>query len=208
MTITFYGDYQTGSIDDTFQSLDPTETYLRTNQDPLAKDATAYSLASLGLTAGTWINMSVEGDFDTGSGSGDVQTGMTAVFSDSAILLDPTNQNRISGAVDTGNDSATSSTSVGALPTDINEDFLITTEASLVYIPLTATHLFVSVSDNFFGDNTDPDGDLGIRISTPLLVGNTAFGAMEISGEAVVASEVQIGFNNSFGMMDIDAGGR
>ena len=88
MTITFTGDYQTGTIDDTFQSLDPTETYLRTNQDPLAKDATAYSLASLGLTAGTWVYMSVEGDFDAGNGSGDVEDRMTGVFSESDTLLD------------------------------------------------------------------------------------------------------------------------
>ena len=49
--------------------------------------------------------------------------------------------------------------------TDIPEDFRIAN--TVVQVPVGATYLFVAAHDIYYSDNSDPDGDYGVRI-TPL----------------------------------------
>ncbi|MCO6433356.1 hypothetical protein, partial [Nitrosomonas nitrosa] len=51
----------------------------------------------------------------------------------------------------------------GNLPNDIAEDFLITN--TLIQIPAGAAYLFVAASDSYYSDNSDLDGDYGMRIT-------------------------------------------
>ena len=54
-------------------------------------------------------------------------------------------------------------TYVGRQETDIPEDFLVTD--IVVRVPDRAKYLFFSVLDSLFEDNSDADGDFGVRIS-------------------------------------------
>ena len=59
-------------------------------------------------------------------------------------------------------------------------------------VPTGAGFLFLSAEDSFFGDNTDPDGDFGINIYRPMVVGAAGVGTLTMTGgteyrDAVVA---------------------
>jgi hypothetical protein len=159
----------------TIISLDPRATYLRTNEpvSSPALDATAYSLAALGFSAGDVIRIQILGDWQGGSGlssSGtpytDTLTASRAVFSTSSTLLDSSVLNRVAGAVSAGvTGSVSGATFIGGLATDIPEDFFISDIVKTLTIPLGAQYIFFSPSDNRFGDNLDPDGDYAVSLT-------------------------------------------
>jgi hypothetical protein len=88
-----------------------------------------------------------------------------AVFSSSTTLLGPTLLNRVPGAIDAGQDHTTIPTCPGNLATDIPQDFSVSPTGVDVVIPAGATYLFLATRDCFYHDNTDPDGDFGVRLT-------------------------------------------
>jgi hypothetical protein len=141
-------------------------TYLRTDPtDVNAADAVAIDLTTLGLAAGDIIQLTVLGDYRAAFADTDTRTDLLAVFSGSSTLLADNQQFRVQDAADAGADVTTLVTFPGTLATDIPEDFLVTPQVQ-IQIPVGATHLFLSTNDNFFGDNTDPDGDFKLRITS------------------------------------------
>lgn len=150
------------------QSIDSKATYLRTAlQDVGALDAVAIDLINLGILPGSTIRLQQLGSFRAIGGLGpDTSTGMVGVFSSSSNLLFGNLLNRVPGAIDAGIDFFTVSTGSGDL-TDIPEDFLITDIQLLV--PVGANFLFVGTHDSRFQDNTDPDRNFAVQISTVAL---------------------------------------
>jgi hypothetical protein len=149
-------------------SLDPRRTYLRTNNDA-SLPAVPLSLAARGIVPGDRIELARQGDFDNGPG-GDTFTTLTAVFSASDVLLPSDQLHRVPDALDAGVDLVSAPTHFGGLPTDIPEDFVISSSAYpsgtvCVIVPTGATHLFFSAPDSLFFDNSDPDGDWGVAIT-------------------------------------------
>ena len=143
-------------------TIDPRETYLRTNQDS-AYDAAPLSLAELSLFPGDFIRLQQFGDFRPGTHLTDTNSNMLAVFSASDTLLASSVLARVQDAIDAGTDYTTGATYHGSVTTDIPEDFLVTDV--YVQIPPGATHLFVTAADNLYRDNTDPDGDFAVGIT-------------------------------------------
>jgi hypothetical protein len=145
-------------------ALDSRETYLRTNADGGALDTVAIELVSLGLIAGDAVRLTQLGDFDCGPPCTDSNVGMIAVFSSTTALLAGSQAHRVPGALAAGTDFVTPVTFVGALLTDIPEDFAVLGTGVTVNIPIGATHLFIAARDILYHDNTDPDRDFGVRI--------------------------------------------
>jgi uncharacterized repeat protein (TIGR01451 family) len=76
--------------------------------------------------------------------------GVNAVFSNSDTLLAPNALARVPGAIDAGPDFISAPTAFGNEPTDISQDFILSTT---VQIPVGATHLFLGVVDSYYQDN-------------------------------------------------------
>ena len=152
---------------DTF-SLDPTNTFLFTDQDHPGTDAIPIELSTIGFTAGDYVSLSAMGDFDFGPGDDDKERNFIAVFSGSSALLPSSNLNRIVDEIDVGEDFETPRTFFGNNPTDIAEDFLIPhvslSSPLVIQIPDNASHIFVSVIDPLYEDNSDQDGNLSFSI--------------------------------------------
>ncbi len=150
-------------------SMLPTDTFLRTEQDPGATLSFAIPLQAAGVLAGDWLRLRMVGDWDAGGG-GDVQRELIGVFAGGSTLLAANLQQRVPAPV-TGGTSflAVSGTAIGNLPTDITQDFWIARNGAsdevTVRVPAGAVHLFVCVPDSFYSDNTDPDFDLGVEIT-------------------------------------------
>jgi hypothetical protein len=49
------------------------------------------------------------------------------------------------------------------MSTDIPEDFRVAN--TIVQVPFGASHLFIAAHDIYYSDNSDPDGDFGVRIT-------------------------------------------
>jgi hypothetical protein len=152
--------------------VNPRSTYLLTNNDPLAINSTAISLADSGIAPGDLIRLERFGSYDVGAPPpffGDVLDGFSAVFSSSSILLGSSLLNRVPGAIDAGDDILTRPTSFGSINTDIAEDFGLTNDSTLqfieVLVPQGASHIFLSARDTFFSDNTDLNDDFRLDIS-------------------------------------------
>lgn len=137
-----------------FLHLDPTDT---------AAPARIVKLSDYGFAPGNTIRVSSVGDFDNGPG-GDEYSILLGVFSSSATLLDGSLLHRVPGAIDAGPESPTGLTCPSNEPTDIAEDFYVTHAGEEVVIPAGAAYLFIETGDCLFWDNTDPDGDFGVRI--------------------------------------------
>ena len=144
-------------------SVDPLATYLRTNNDSGALDAVPISLESIGITPGTWIQLKEHGDWRPGTVGTDSLTMVVAVFSASDILLPSNELNRVQDAIDAGTDFTTMNTYDGDLLTDIPEDFFL--DNVYIQVPVGATHIFLTVHDRLFQDNSDPDGDHAVEIT-------------------------------------------
>ena len=148
-------------------SIDPASAYLRTSQDSGVSNALALDLAALGIAPGHVIQILQLGAFKSGEPFADETTFTLGVFSSSAALLAPSALHRVPGAIASMEpDWWTGSTFFDALPTDIPEDFAIT--SSPLTVPTGATHLFIATPDSYYSDNTDPNQDYGVEI---LIVG-------------------------------------
>lgn len=155
-----------------FIPINPRATYLRTNNDPSAQAAVPIDLHALSFPVDPGDSILLEriGDFSPFAAFGDNALSLLGVFSASSTLLPASNQSRVVDAIDAGTDFTTAPTAMGALPTDIPQDFAISTPAGspasvLVQVPAGARFLFTAPHDSFFGDNTDPNGNYGLRIT-------------------------------------------
>jgi len=159
---------------DTLISINPKATYLKLNNDSGALNAIAINFYDLGLNDLEYIILQQKGDYNNGPG-GDIFTGMTGVFSFTDSLLETALQHRVPGAIETGEDFYTHNTWYGNLATDIPEDFYI--DSIVIQIPDSGNYLFISPHDSWFNDNTDPDGDYGVRIAKTEIKSLEAFSA-------------------------------
>lgn len=146
-------------------SIDPRAAYMTTDAADFSLPSLFLDLNSLGIQAGDMIRLEQLGDFRMGVNYTDVSKGLGGVFSSSNVLLpsSPSNPSRIPGAIDAGIDFVTGPTYFLGWATDIAEDFLITDIT--IEVPVAAQFLFIAAIDAAFNDNTDPDGDFGVRIS-------------------------------------------
>jgi hypothetical protein len=166
-------------------SINPRATFLRTNQDPEALNSVPIDLKSLGIRSGDFIKLERVGDYSPGAAYSvrnypewDYATDMIGVFSSSNVILPFSLQNRVRDGIKAGEGVVTSLTPKGKLPTDIPEDFWL--DNLTMQVPSYATYLFVGTSDPYPGDNIDPDGDYGVKITTvpepTTVLGSLAFG--------------------------------
>ncbi|MFN0194178.1 MAG: beta strand repeat-containing protein [Aestuariivirga sp.] len=207
MTITTTGNSRIGGTS-LHIVINPKATYLRTNADPAAVNATAINLSALGIAAGDVLALEATGDYDAdGAGAvfGDTSGDVSAVFSSSSTLGASTLVNRVTGAVSAANpifggtmpSVTTLSTGVGNFTTDISQDFALGRaydgDTTVTQVPTGAGFLFLSARDSFFGDNTDPDGDFGINIYRPMVVGLAGVGTLAITGGTEYRDAVSVG---------------
>ncbi|MGJ8726419.1 MAG: hypothetical protein ACSHYB_17865, partial [Roseibacillus sp.] len=121
-------------------------------------------LASLEISPGDVISLTKKGSYD-GGGSVGVRGRLRAVFSASNQLLPIGNDHRVVDAIEAGDD-------VVSFAPDIPEDFSLlgvnhADDFTLqIEVPAMAGYLFFGVGDSNFGDNSDPDGDFGVTISS------------------------------------------
>jgi hypothetical protein len=153
-------------------SLDPTGTYLRTNEDPSAAGCRIVDLLGCGIEPGDTLRIDRGGAFEyhctpeypEGHPDDPDGLGTLCVFSSSNILLPSDNAARVPGALDAGDDCVTPPTLYGSIPTDIPEDFAVI-DSVFVVVPLGAQYLFVGANDEFYGDNCDPNGDYAATVN-------------------------------------------
>jgi len=158
-------------------SIDPLNTFLFTNNDPWSGNGSVpgsvpIALGSLGISGGQFIQLEQLGSFYDGTyGYGPgvdtsklaVSTEMIGVFSSTNVLLAPNFLNRVPGAIDAGMPVVTWSTLYGNMATDILQDFRIAN--TIVQVPLGANYLFVAAEDIYYSDNSNPNGNYGVRIT-------------------------------------------
>lgn len=147
-------------------SLNPQATFLHTNESTPTPSALAVRLSDYGFVAGDRIRLEVLGDIDNGPG-GDTFTFTVGLFSSSNTLLAPSLLNRVPGALASdGTPIVTLPTFFGNQATDIAEDFgFDTPDGTIVTVPTGALYLFLAKTDQLYQDNSDPDGDYGVRLS-------------------------------------------
>jgi hypothetical protein len=164
---------------------DSRQTYLLTYDDPGALDANPIALSSMGLSSGMTIGLQATGIFcyhwtvSTCPGGFGIPS-VVGVFS-STSQLGPSNLlNRVTGAIaSNGPPIVTLPTNNGNIPTDIPQDFSISSIGEYpsgpftwVTIPNGANYLFFSVNDSYYGDNYSTDLALHIMPAPEL---NTVF---------------------------------
>ena len=144
-------------------AVNPKATYLRTDPtDAAAMNAVPIDLGALGFLPGMTIQLSVIGEYRAAAADTDRRSELVAVFSNGPTLLARNQSNRVPGALETGFDVKTLVTFPGRLATDLRQDFLVTPTIR-VKIPVGASHLFVSPDDDFFGDNSDDNGNFALH---------------------------------------------
>lgn len=151
-----------------FFEIDPRATYLHTCSNPAdafyddgAIEAVPMLLADHGLTPGDRIRIEAIGDYYNGLND---RTKGIAVFSSSATLLAASEPHRLPDAIEAGEDHVSGPTwGCGGEPMDIPEDFGFEPDVTVV-IPQGATHLFYTVRDSYYEDNTDENDDFGVNI--------------------------------------------
>ena len=138
----------------TFAPVDPTATYLLTDEE--TPDAVAYLLADFGLAPGDTACFRAQGDFYYHPGVLASETGTplaTGAFSASNELNATADPHRIKDALDGDWFVTTNPMYTSGAATDVDEDFDATDACWAV--PAGATHLFLSAYDDMFLDNTD-----------------------------------------------------
>jgi len=168
--------------------IDPLATYLRRgtgsspagpNSDVPVVDPVPIDLLSLGFLPGTRLDIVELGDWSNGGGSADDIRRTIGVFSSDNVIVtgDPSapganafnTLNRISSAVPAGASFVTQNTFFGDLTTDIPEDFLIssnTVHSIGIKVPTGARFLWVSALDTNYRDNSDPNGNYRVRVTS------------------------------------------
>jgi hypothetical protein len=147
--------------------LGPQDGYLRLSPGDSAVDATPLALSALGAVPGQSLLLAGFGDMDNGPASDSILS-LIGVYSSSPVLLATSLQHRVPGALEAGPEFVSSPTLSGSLPTDIPEDFRVTSASqadATVEIPAGAQFLFVGNHDSQWFDNSDPDGDLGCKVT-------------------------------------------
>jgi len=161
----------------------PTEgtwTYLRTNQDSVARNphiapddlcdgVGGVRLSAYGHDEGDWIAIKSRATWDWIEGHPEVGSPgetLVGVFNLGGAVDGKSNLNRVWIPIEAGEDFVTAPTYWGGLSTDITQDFEIPysahsawlpNESVLIQIPDGGAYLFVSPHDEYFG-NTAPDG--------------------------------------------------
>ena len=162
-------------------SIDPLRTFLFTNNDPWSGNGSVapsipIELGHLGISGGEFIRLEQLGNYydgHAGYGAGvnvsalDVFTEMIGVFSTSNTLLAPNILDRVPGAVDAGIYVTSWPTLFGNMTTDFPYDFRVAN--TIVQVPQGADYLFIAAHDIYYSDNSDPNGNYGVRI-TPVTV--------------------------------------
>jgi PEP-CTERM motif len=149
-------------------SVNPTGGYLHSDPNDAETNPLIVDLDSLGISNGSTIGLQVIGGFKFSFSDSfpDTATALGGVFSSSNVILPPTNLNRVPGAIGIGIDFVTGPTLFNGDPTDIPEDFSISPNGNLIAVPTGAKFLFAGVIDSFYADNSDPNGDFGLKITT------------------------------------------
>jgi len=160
-------------------SIDPLRSFLFTNNDPWSGNGSVpgsipISLGNLGISGGQFVELQQLGSYYDGTyryGPGidaanlALSTEMIGIFSSTDVLLAPNLLNRVPGAIDAGLPVVTWNTLFGNMSTDIPQDFRIAN--TIVQVPLGANYLFVAAEDIYYSDNSNPNGNYGVRI-TPI----------------------------------------
>jgi hypothetical protein len=138
---------------------------------------TFINLANSGINAGDSITISDYGSLCVNAGQNCTQYPASqfylgAIFSTSNVLLGPSNQNRVAGAILPG--MLTGSTLIGMNPnlntqngnqsTFTPDDFYV---GATVVVPAGATYLIVGALDSAFADNSSPANSFGVTIFDP-----------------------------------------
>jgi hypothetical protein len=176
-----------------FYKLDPQATYLHTYDDYATAPA-IIDLSSLSfvVSPGDLIHLTVAGGFSLNGGVGDNHTQTAAVFSSTAILLDSSQADRIPDALfpafviqPEAYPFVTPPTYYWGQATDIPQDFAISTGQTFngvtVQVPNKAKYLFIAAIDDYYADNSDPNGDYGVNIS-PVTVATPAPPGITLAG--------------------------
>jgi len=157
--------------------INPTATYLHTNDDSNSTSTVPIDLQALGIGAGDTVQLQSSGtlSYYTGCpvcsppvpGDTEIATNMIGVFSSSNALFPSGFLSRVPGAIDAGLPRfITNLTLMGNQLTDIPQDFFISNTAPLsVEVPTGAKYLFVAASDGFYGDNGDADSNFAVTIN-------------------------------------------
>ncbi|NOG86052.1 MAG: hypothetical protein HND49_20035 [Planctomycetes bacterium] len=170
--------------------IDSLNTYIRTDLSPPSPIdgnvpvSDAIELGSIGIHPGDYIRLEQLGFYKRGVAFADDFNEMIGVFSSNNTIAPPANLNRVVGAIDAGDNFTTLVTSQGNLQTDIAEDFRITD--IVIQVPVAAQYLIIAANDNFYPDNTDPNGDFAVRISAasgPKVVIDQAWSATFVGGQ-------------------------
>lgn len=164
-------------------ALDSRATYLHTNETTPTPAALALRLSDYGFSAGDRIRLEVLGDIDNGPGS-DTFSFTLGLFSSSSTLLAPSVLHRVPGALASdGTPYVSSPTFFGDQLTDIAEDFGFDAPGgTIVTVPAGALYLFLAKHDELYQDNSDPDGDYGVRLSrVPAVVPEPATAALVLA---------------------------
>ena len=162
-------------------SIDPLRTFLFTNNDPWSGNGSVpmsipIELGNLGISGGEFIRLEQLGSYYDGyAGYGadvnvstlDIFKEMIGVFSNSNTLLAPNVLDRVPGAIDAGIYGTSWNTLFGNMNTDIPYDFRVAN--TIVQVPQGANYLFIAAHDIYYSDNSDPNGNYGVRI-TPVAV--------------------------------------
>jgi len=152
----------------TFTSINPNATYFD-EASASGSLPVALSLASLGITPGTTINVLQVGGFSFfGTGFNDTITATYAVFSSSSVILPYSgfaNTSRLPGAVAAAWPAYVFPNAANDVFEDTNIDSFNFPLGQTVVVPAGAAFMFFSSVDSVYGDNTDPNGDYGVIIT-------------------------------------------
>ncbi len=157
------------SLEDNEQdfAVDAKGTYLRTVWDRPA-GPTVIALVDIGAEPGETLRLRRKGSFKRNhKSSGD---GLAGVFSSTDELAkNPSlwgSPNRVTHAIEAGEDVVTAKTFFWRRTTDIPEDFEITDSVEVV-VPTGARYLFVTPLDDYFLDNKSQDLAVGLTVICP-----------------------------------------
>jgi len=143
---------------------------------------------SFSVSAGDFLQLTRLGDFSERQDPvADDRLFLFALFSSSTTLLTASDLNRLPDAIDAGTDFVSPNTFSGNQPTDIPQDFTVDSGDGVqtnvvIQVPTGGRYLFVATDDTFLGDNSDPDGDFAIQISTVPEPPTALFGVIGVLG--------------------------